>query len=266
MTRLIPGLAMTALWVLLLLFGPAPVFGLVVAGIAGWGLLEFYRMTASAPAPGRLAMLIAISILPVLASVSARPEFVLAALYASLLLLVLTGLNQPAPAENGLHFLGNGSLATLYISFCPAHLVLLRFLPQGADWLLVLTAITAGGDTGAYYIGTAFGRHKLCPGISPKKTVEGALGGIVAGTLGAVAAGWFLLPQESPWLIALVALLLSLVGIAGDLAESVIKRCVRVKDSGRVLSGHGGVLDRVDSLLLAGPALYYLLLLSSRLR
>jgi phosphatidate cytidylyltransferase len=92
------------------------------------------------------------------------------------------------------------------------------------------------------------------------------VGGITVGILSALAAAWLLLPAENPWLIALIALLLSLVAIVGDLTESVIKRCVRVKDSGRLLSGHGGVLDRIDSLLLAGPALYYLLLLADRLR
>jgi phosphatidate cytidylyltransferase len=259
--RLFPGLVMTALWVGLLVLGPAPLFWLVIAIIAAYGLLEYFRMAAVPSDPGRIALNIAISILPVAASLAARPEVLLGALFLSLFFLVLLELGQSSRIDNGLRFLGTGCLGTMYISFSLAHLVLIRSLPQGSGWLLVLTAITAGGDTGAYYIGTTLGRHKLCPRISPKKTVEGAIGGICAGTLCAVATGWYFLPQVSPYLIGLAALLLSIVSIAGDLTESIIKRSVGVKDSGRLLFEHGGVLDRIDSLLFAGPVLYYFLLL-----
>lgn len=257
---------MTTLWVVLLVFGPVFLFWLVIATIAVYGLLEFYRMIPVPPAPGMLVLKIAISILPVAASSTARPEVLLGSLFLSLFLLILLALGRNSRIDNSLHFLGIGCLGTLYISFCLAHLVLIRSLPQGAGWLLVLTAITAGGDTGAFYIGSTLGRHKLCPRISPKKTVEGAIGGVGAGILCAMATGWYFLPQVSPFLIGLAALLLSLVSIAGDLTESVIKRSVGVKDSGRLLFGHGGVLDRIDSLLIAGPALYYLLLLLGGLR
>jgi phosphatidate cytidylyltransferase len=257
---------MTALWVVLLVFGPVSLFWLVIAAIAAYGLLEYYRMITVPPAPGLLAVKIAISILPVAAAGTARPEVLLGSLFLSLFLLIFLALGQNSRIDNSLHFLGIGCLGTLYIGFCLAHLVLIRSLPQGAGWLLVLTAITAGGDTGAFYIGSTLGRHKLCPRISPKKTVEGAIGGVSAGILCAVATGWYFLPQVSPYLIGLAALLLSLVSIAGDLTESVIKRAVGVKDSGRLLFGHGGVLDRIDSLLIAGPVLYYLLLLFGCLR
>lgn len=252
---------MTTLWVMLLLFGQAPLFWLAMVTIAAYGLLEFSRMTTPPPAPGLLALKVIISILPVAAAVTARPEALLGALFLSLFFLVLLVLGRYSRIDNGLLFLGSGCLGILYISFSLAHLVLIRSLPQGAGWLLVLTAITAGGDTGAYYIGSTLGRHKLCPHISPKKTVEGAIGGISAAMLCALATGWYFLPQISLYLIGLAALLLSLASIAGDLTESIIKRSVGVKDSGRLLYGHGGVLDRIDSLLLAGPILYYFLLL-----
>lgn len=252
---------MTTLWVVLLLFGPASLFWLAIVIIAAYGLFEFFRMTTVPPGPGLLALKIAISILPVAAAITARPDVLLGALFLSLFFLVLLVLGSYSRIDNGLRFLGTGCLGLLYISFALAHLVLIRSLPQGAAWLLVLTAITAGGDTGAYYIGSTLGRHKLCPQISPKKTVEGAIGGISAGMLCAVATGWYFLPRTSPYLILLAALLLTLVSIAGDLTESIIKRSVGVKDSGRLLYGHGGVLDRIDSLLIAGPVLYYFLLL-----
>jgi len=122
-------------------------------------------------------------------------------------------------------------------------------------------------DTGAYFAGRAYGRRKLAPKISPGKSVEGAIGGVIAGTLaGLVAKGlfdafWPGLSQALGWGAALVfGLLISLVGIVGDLVESLLKRDAAVKDTGTLLPGFGGVLDRIDAPLLAIPVMYYLLL------
>jgi phosphatidate cytidylyltransferase len=153
-------------------------------------------------------------------------------------------------------------LGIFYIGFLASHLVLIRQLPDGGAWLIILSAITAGSDSGAYYCGRAIGRTKLSPNISPKKTVEGVAGGLVAGIALSSLFAWMLLPSVN-WLFLLpVAALLTGAGICGDLTESVIKRGTDTKDSGTILAGHGGVLDRIDSLLFAGPMLYYLLVLT----
>jgi len=148
-----------------------------------------------------------------------------------------------------------------YIGLLAAHVVLLRSLPDGAAWLVIASAITACSDTGAYFVGRSLGKRKLCPNISPNKTVEGAVGGVVAGTIAAAIFAAMLLPQVN-WLFLIVtAVVLCLVGIAGDLTESIIKRGTGTKDSGSCLGGHGGILDRVDSLLFVSPVLFYLLLI-----
>jgi phosphatidate cytidylyltransferase len=132
-------------------------------------------------------------------------------------------------------------------------------LPQGRAWLLLLTAITVASDTAAFYTGSKFGKHKLCPAISPGKTWEGFAGGL-AGSLGAsLLVRHFFLPEQGLLWICFIVLLLGCLGAAGDLSESVIKRAFGVKDSGSLLPGHGGLLDRIDSLLLTAPVLYYLL-------
>jgi phosphatidate cytidylyltransferase len=121
--------------------------------------------------------------------------------------------------------------------------------------LLIATVMAA--DTAAYFVGRAFGRRKLAPSISPGKTFEGALGGLLGGALGALAvraAGWPGLPLTHA--VAL-GLLVSLAGVAGDLLESLLKRWAGVKDSGRLFPGHGGMLDRLDSLLFGAAVLYY---------
>ncbi len=146
----------------------------------------------------------------------------------------------------------------LYVGFLLAHLILLWFLPEGNYWLILLAAITAGSDTGAYYFGNYFGKHKLCPDISPRKTIEGAFGGIVCGGGIALAASYFLFGSCNVSVILPVSVILVFAGIIGDLSESVLKRGTNTKDSGKLLLGHGGILDRVDSMLVAAPLLYYL--------
>jgi phosphatidate cytidylyltransferase len=124
-----------------------------------------------------------------------------------------------------------------------------------AGWLLWPMIVIWSGDTGAYFAGRALGRHKLAPRISPAKTWEGAAGGLVASIAGGFF-GWYVLPLPDSiawWMVLLFALPGAMVGQLGDLAESLLKRSVGVKDSSRILYGHGGMLDRVDALIFAGP-------------
>ncbi|GAB4344210.1 MAG: phosphatidate cytidylyltransferase [Desulfobulbaceae bacterium] len=261
MARLLPGLIMTALWVLLLVYGPADLFWLVVTLIAVFGLYEYFKMTIAIPIGARLIQTIAFATAPVLVAYFRRPDLFMPALFVSLIGIILLSLKYHRRFGHILLYLGFSSFGALYIGLCLAHMVLIRYLPEGAAWLLVMTAITAGGDSGAYYIGTTFGRRKLCPEISPGKTIEGAVGGVLTGSLAAVGMGLLLLPGYSPVVIFIMALILSVVSIIGDIAESVIKRSAGVKDSGTLLLGHGGVLDRVDGMLITAPVLYYLLTL-----
>jgi phosphatidate cytidylyltransferase len=128
-------------------------------------------------------------------------------------------------------------------------------LPAGVCWLVVVVASVWAMDTAAYAVGRMIGRRKLAPAISPGKTVEGALGGLVAA--GAVAAWLGYICGLPVPLGLLLGLAIGVVGQAGDLFESLLKRCAGVKDSGAILPGHGGILDRLDSLLFAAPVAYF---------
>jgi phosphatidate cytidylyltransferase len=154
----------------------------------------------------------------------------------------------------------------LYIGWFGAYFISLRNLPEGKWWILVVLPAVWFADAGAYFIGKRFGRHKLCPRLSPKKTWEGYLGGIVVGVLltalftaiWRVGAG----PNSTitPLRGALVGLVMGIFPTLGDLGESMIKRQVGVKDSGNVLPGHGGAFDRIDSWLWAVVIGYYMVL------
>jgi phosphatidate cytidylyltransferase len=142
--------------------------------------------------------------------------------------------------------------ALLYCGFTLGFVVL---LPR--ELVLLLVAIIAAGDTAAYYGGRAFGRHPLAPKISPKKTVEGAIAGLMGSMLVGGIAGVVFLGE--PWLsITLISAATAVFGQLGDLAESAMKRSAGVKDSSSILPGHGGILDRLDSVLFAAPVFYWL--------
>lgn len=130
-----------------------------------------------------------------------------------------------------------------------AHLLLLHALPHGGAWVLLSMFLAWLSDTGAYFAGVFFGKHKLYPKLSPKKTVEGALGGLAGSVVGALALSSTLLPELRTLDAVALALVAGALGQAGDLFESLLKRSTGVKDSGAILPGHGGLLDRVDALI-----------------
>jgi len=147
----------------------------------------------------------------------------------------------------------------LYIGWLLSHLVALRGLEDGRNWVFLALLATFGSDTAAYFTGRALGRHKLAPSISPGKTWEGT----IAGFLGAIIISLlFTIPSPLSlplgyWSAIILGLLISVFGQLGDLVESLLKRNMGVKDSGKLLPGHGGALDRIDSVVFASVVVYY---------
>ncbi|MDR4494929.1 MAG: phosphatidate cytidylyltransferase [Nitrospirales bacterium] len=145
----------------------------------------------------------------------------------------------------------------LYIALLFGHFILIRQLPDGIAMVFFVLIVTWLSDTGGFVFGLTFGRHPLAPVLSPKKTIEGFLGGILFSLIGAVLCHLWFFSVMSLTQSAMMGILLAVCGTLGDLTESAIKRSVHVKDSGTLIPGHGGVLDRIDSLLLSAPAFYY---------
>jgi phosphatidate cytidylyltransferase len=266
--RIASGLAFVPLLILLARAGGYVFLGFVALQVT-LGLIEFYRMMRAKGLSPRLWLGVAIS-LALLGAVyrwHGVPGDVLAS--GALLLVLAFGLRRPElprPVES----MAVTLFGVLYVGWLSAHLVLLRELPwragstypEGASYVLLAFFVTWSCDTGAYSVGRLLGRNRPWTRISPLKTIEGAIGGFAFALAAAlIARAWF-----APFLRVVDALALGvLVGVfaqVGDLVESLLKRDARTGDSSDLIPGHGGVLDRFDSLYFAAPIVYYYLKLA----
>lgn len=223
--------------------------------VALLGLDEFYRMTLpTRRVEGLLAAALgsSLTIIPLLSQSLFIPALSALVLLAALCLLFRFRDIRQAAQEWSLFTAG-----LLYVPILLAQLLLLRAEPYGYAWILLMLLIVMAGDSAAYYIGSAFGRHKLYPAVSPNKSIEGSLGGLAGSVAGAFVARLTFFPQLGVTDCLVMAILLGMLGQLGDLFESLLKRSCGVKDSGGIIPGHGGILDRLDSILFAAPAAWW---------
>jgi phosphatidate cytidylyltransferase len=178
-------------------------------------------------------------------------------LIGSLLGLIGAALCTTTPLEHRLKDTVITAFGIFYVGFTLSSIASTRALPAGEFFVCFVVLVTWAADTGAYYIGTLWGKHLLAPSISPKKTVEGVIGGLALAMIASLLAHVWFLPQLSLVDTVILGTLLAGAGLVGDLFESAMKRRVGVKDSGGILPGHGGMLDRLDSLLFTAPTFYY---------
>ncbi len=157
--------------------------------------------------------------------------------------------------ENSLHDALANILTIVWIPFLASFVVLMEQAENGWMRVFIFLLAVMGNDTGGLFVGILFGQHKMAPAISPKKTWEGAAGGLIAGTVFATAAAFFLLDGRF-WVGTAVGVASVVGAVFGDLAESALKRDIDIKDMSGILPGHGGVLDRIDSILVAAPAAF----------
>lgn len=241
-------------------------FFFLILGLTAAGLLEFYRMALPQRRyAGFVAAFAGALLLPAVVS-NFLPSFLpvdvfnrlpfplcLTLLFLFIALLTLFSLRdiKQSAGEAGLFLLG-----FLYLPLLMSYLVLLREMDHGIKWIFLLLIIVMSGDTAAFYVGSNFGKRKLYPIVSPNKSVEGMLGGLGGSIIGTLLAGATFFPELTIVAAVATALFVGLLGQLGDLFESLLKRSFGVKDSGNIFPGHGGMLDRLDSVLFAAPSLY----------
>lgn len=152
--------------------------------------------------------------------------------------------------------IGMFAFGFFYVPFLLGYLVMLRGGPHGIQWLFLMMFIVMSGDSAAYYLGCRFGRRKLYPAVSPNKSIEGAIGGLSGSLAGALIFRAVFFPEIGVMHCIAAAVAVGIIGQLGDLFESLLKRSFGVKDSGTIIPGHGGVLDRLDSVLFAAPVIW----------
>jgi phosphatidate cytidylyltransferase len=255
--RWISGLILAPALILFVLFAPPWLYLLFFLGVISVGLKEYYALALPAASSGEKWTGILLAWLLPLSLYSPDPRWFLSACAFLLLFLLIRGLFQPEEFPRRIEEIGRHLLGFFYISFLLSHFVLLGKLEAGRLLVLFVLVSTYFGDTTAFYVGRGWGRRKLAPQISPGKTVEGAWGAVAGSAAGALIAKALFLGQL-PWFHALpLGAAIGLLGQLGDLWESLLKRSAQVKDSGALIPGHGGLLDRIDSVLFAAPVVYY---------
>jgi phosphatidate cytidylyltransferase len=262
--RLLTAAVTAPLIVLLLYVGPPWGFPLVAGIVCALGAWELFTMLAPGQRLLQLWGVAASSAVYALFAVERGQAFATLAMILLSCGGMLVVLVQPEPIERAALRMGWAVAGPLYIGGLFATTALLFRQPNGGSWVLLALLCAFWSDTGGYFVGRHYGKHKLAPVVSPKKTVEGAIGGLAAALIGGLLAHfWFL--RELPLLDAIgLSLAAAGIGQAGDLCESLIKRSVGVKDSGTVLPGHGGILDRSDAMLFSAATIWvYVALLRS---
>lgn len=256
-TRVATGLVLAALVALLITLAPFWAVGILAAAAAGIGSWEFeHMMLAEWGGPERVLTIASAGLLPLAAL--AGPSALAGAAMLGLLAGTLATIASVKDMERAITVALPRGWGLMYAGLGLGCLILVLISPSGRALLMYLITVVAAADAGAYFAGSRFGKHKLAPVLSPGKSWEGVAGGLaLSGAAGAVFAGLFL-PATGPLAGFLLALVLAAASVGGDLLESVLKRAAGVKDSGVILPGHGGILDRVDGFLLAGPVLLLL--------
>lgn len=228
----------------------------VAAVIAGD---EFLRMHFKEGVPSRVRFSFAICALALVLGTAARTPLSLFApiVCGGALALALVVLSLRQEERKAGSALVNAWAGWVYIPVLLAVWPLIK-RDLGPNWLTIVIAAAFLSDSVAYFVGRAVGKHPLYPAVSPKKTIEGAFGGLFGGVLALFGMGSCWLLPELPWLDAvLLGVAASVLGQAGDLVESMLKRSCGVKDSGAILPGHGGMLDRIDALLFVAPVVFF---------
>jgi phosphatidate cytidylyltransferase len=257
--RLASALVLLPVFLLIVIKAPGWMFNSLVVVASAAALWELLRLCEQAgrPVDRGLALVTGVAVTASfgasrLLDPLALPAFALAmAVVAVLTAPVWRGTPDVDRAANTL-------LAVMYVGWLLGYGILLHHTsPRGDELILFVVGVTWVGETAAYAIGSTLGRHSLAPVVSPKKTVEGAIAQVIASLATAGVLGAWLLPSCALTGLLGAGALLGVVGQIGDLAESVIKRTVGLKDTAALIPGHGGVLDRIDSLLFNLPAFYY---------
>ncbi|MGD8353690.1 MAG: phosphatidate cytidylyltransferase [Pseudomonadota bacterium] len=258
MTRILSAVILGSFVIYIIAAAPAVLGAVVILAAVLIAAHEMYALLKTAGVPLSRVPALAATVLTAAGAMAGGPAG-LAAAFTAGFTLIFAGLILSGNIEGSVVRLSGGALLVLYPVWSLSHLTLYLQSDAGRRALLFLLICVWICDSAAYYAGSTLGRRKLAPDISPNKTIEGAAAGVLGAVAGAFLLNLFHLVTWSVTFSLAAGLFISILAQFGDLAESMIKRDAGVKDSGSIIPGHGGVLDRVDALLFSVPLFYYVL-------
>ncbi len=238
-------------------YGGREFFAVLIMIASLVGMYEYNRMAFGKGFSAEKTITMTITVLILLTAVSGNRSLLLSLLTFSVMAVLI--LNLLRIREKGLDMApaGQALLGILYIPVLMSHFILIRRTQSGVLWIFFILVLAFAGDVAAYYVGRRLGKRKLLPEVSPGKTVEGTIGLIAGSVMGCLLFRQWFFPMLTMTHAAILGLVGSIIGQLGDLSESALKRAAGVKDSGAILPGHGGILDRLDCLMFITPFVYY---------
>lgn len=255
-SRVYSSLVFIPLFIAVLALAPKWLFFLLLISALGLALNELWQMICPLDNRWMKSLLFGLSFFLAVAAYGGGAAMLAGMFVLGAIILALAVLPF-ARNEQRVQVLGKLLIIIIYLPFLLSHLLLLWDLPDGRSLVAMVFLVTWGGDAFSYYSGSAWGKHKLAPNISPNKTIEGSVGGVIGSGLFSLLLAGIGLVSSSWFFILILGMVANAVGQLGDLFESYLKRFAGLKDSGVIIPGHGGLLDRLDSVLFAVPVIYY---------
>lgn len=255
--RWITGVVAVPILFTIIAYGSEVLFAALIIGATLLGMAEYNRMVFGPGLSPEKIETMAVSLLILLSAAAGDMTLLVTILTFTVMAVLMLNLVRVSEQRPNMIAVGGVILGILYIPLLMSHFILIRTAPSGVLWIFFILVLAFTGDIAAYYVGRALGKRKLLPHVSPGKTVEGTIGLVAGSITGCLLFRQFffpLVPVEHAVILGLVG---SIVGQLGDLTESTLKRSAGVKDSGTLLPGHGGILDRLDCLMFITPFVHY---------
>lgn len=261
MKRILSGVVFLPLFFVVVYYGGPSLFFFLLSIAAVIGLIEFYSMIEKSGRECYRSLGIPLGWFLIFLIFIEKLGLILLFLTLVVLLILIYRLFLEKGLEKAIEGISHTLFGILYVGLLMSYLILLRGFQDGYRYIFLLFIITWMGDTMAYYTGVAIGSNKLYPRISENKTVQGSVGGLLGSIGGAFIAKFWFFQSLSVFDCVFLGILLGVFGQLGDLCESLLKRSAGIKDSGSIIPGHGGILDRIDSILFSAPLLYFYFIL-----
>lgn len=255
--RWITGVIAVPILFAIIAYGSEELFALLIMGAALLGMVEYNRMVFGSGLSPEKGETLVVALLILVSAATGNKALLVAILTFAVMAVLMFNLLRIGKKGLDMAPVGGVILGVLYIPLLMSHFILLRQTPAGVQWIFLILVLAFSGDIAAYYVGRALGKKKLLPQVSPGKTVEGTIGLVAGSIAGCLVFRQLFLPALPVTHTVILGLVGSIVGQLGDLCESALKRSAGVKDSGTLLPGHGGILDRLDCLMFITPFVYY---------